>query len=345
MAGGGDNEVGCSIVRSIPKPSSLAYADPTARFEFSFLFPPNLAPHDWHPEAHINHDLFAEIEGLPHHHTSHSFFPFRSSSPSSSSSRSASRNRNHSQNQIGGRDRSRGSSPTPGELGGYTASPSISLIRQVDSLPTVPSYEQSEADALGVRLGDTGKTGTGQNDNDWIEGTFKVIRSLRLCYNPNERGEINMLDVRQTGLIDGLGVWHLQYRSWPVSEVLVSVESGLGLIEQWTVSAVLAIRCDLNPSPATTIFQIRVSLIQTILLRSPRDAGPHAKEKELLIPTHHVLAEAGKRPPSNEQHPGKNRAAIWRGVEAGGTDDDEWNWEERGRMPNDRKMRPSTIEG
>ena len=208
--------------RSMNLPSSLfEYKDTKtdSRYEFTFELPQTLATHDWHPEGTIRHDLYAEIEGIP---SSHFSFFHRAQSPaggkrskSKSRHQSPAASRHISPNST--RPASRAQSPARGEnsfLSSATMSepPSISLIQQVNVLPPVPTYDQSEYDVSHPHhnLHD-------EHDGTWLEGTFKVVRAVKLVYNPHPTGGINSLEEESVGEAPGLGGYELMFRAPVVS--------------------------------------------------------------------------------------------------------------------------------
>ena len=83
--------------------------------------------------------------------------------------------------------------------------PTISLIQQVNTLPPVPTYEQSE-----YELSHPHKEG---QDGTWLEGTFKVHRIVKLCYNPHPTGGINSLEESSAGEVPGMGGYELMFRA------------------------------------------------------------------------------------------------------------------------------------
>lgn len=188
------------------------------RYEYTFELPRTLASHDWHPEGTIRHDLYAEIEGIP---TSYFSF-FRSNSPASSSrkSKSQSRHQSPSSSRQTSRPPSRTQSPARGENSFLSSiqtrePPTISLIQQVNTLPPVPSYEQSEYETSHPH-----KEG---QDGTWLEGNFRVVRIVKLVYNPHPTGGINSLEERAGGEVPGIGGYDLMFRAPVVSLSLVRV--------------------------------------------------------------------------------------------------------------------------
>jgi hypothetical protein len=97
----------------------------------------------------------------------------------------------------------------------------ISLIQQVNTLPPVPTYEQSEWDVShshpSTGPGTGSGSGGGEHDGTWLEGTFKVVRAVKLVYNPHPTGGINSLEERAGGQVPGLGGYDLMFRAPVVS--------------------------------------------------------------------------------------------------------------------------------
>jgi hypothetical protein len=148
-----------------------------------------MPPHDWHPQANLQHILWAEMEGT---HTSSSLLPkaFRFSSRSPSASRHQSPIASPAHSPIA----SRSSSPTrPMPL------PDLSALKA--DLPRIPSYEQSELDAHR------------HEDVPIIEGVFKNSRQIRVAINPSTTGEVSALDDRLEGVASGLGAYKIHLRS------------------------------------------------------------------------------------------------------------------------------------
>jgi hypothetical protein len=92
-----------------------------------------------------------------------------------------------------------------------------------------------------------------------------------------------------------------------------------------------------------TVFLVRFSIIQTPSIRSPRDP-PDTPPLTSTLKLN--LAEIGEKVPIGHFHPGKDRLALWRGIDAGGNGGgDGWEGQVWGRLPNDRQLRASTVAG
>jgi hypothetical protein len=234
----GDNQVSPLGLHGVGSAYDLTSGKETDyRYEFTFELPQTLATHDWHPEGKIRHELYAEIEGIP---ASHFSFFHRTQSPSHRN-KSKSRHQSPSASTTVSRHvsphnshpGSRTASPARGEhsfLDSMREPPTISLVQQINTLPPVPTYEQSEYDhghgsgsgharASGHGSGSNGHgQGNGQGeDGSWLEGTFKVTRAVKLVYNPHPTGGINALEERTAGEVPGLGGYELMFRAPVVS--------------------------------------------------------------------------------------------------------------------------------
>ncbi len=213
------------------------------------ILPGNLAPHDWHVNGKISHDLYAEIEGVADPaapSSSGGLFSFRSR-PSQSRTRSGEKT---------SRSRSRAGSPRTGSpitsnRSSFTNLNGLGQVSQpiirpngsatnlvavaaalslngtghghgdgngngADGMPQTPSYEQSEADA-GEKIA----------DDSWLRGFFEVKRALMLFYNPNPSGGTTDLAERQSGFAATVGPWHLEMISDVVSRRSLSPLSSI----------------------------------------------------------------------------------------------------------------------
>lgn len=93
-----------------------------------------------------------------------------------------------------------------------------------------------------------------------------------------------------------------------------------------------------------TIFCIRLLIVQTTSIRSPRDRP----DTPAVVTTDKiVLAELGEKVPTELWNPGKERSALWRGVDAGGKGEaGGYEGEVWGILPfRDHTLRASTVPG
>lgn len=109
---------------------------------------------------------------------------------------------------------------------------------------------------------------------------------------------------------------------------------------------VLHIRVHFPQLPlSATIFYVRVDLVQTVVVRSPRDKGPKAEEKAVRTSRRHIVAKEGRRPPKDVKRPDSTMQAVRRGKGCEGKDEGDLDLVTKGRLPNDVDTRPSTLEG
>lgn len=168
------------------------------RLDFTIILPTTLAPHDWHHNGKITHEIVAEVEGEP---VPQSMFGFRrgSQSPSGSSTpRSTPRSfASRSPSPLSSPD----ASPRLSPLG---SSHNLNMIRQESAFPQTPTYEQSQADA--------------HASDAWIKGTLSTRRPVVIFYNPSRTNDHSALDERSAGFLPGLGMYEFQVISDVVSD-------------------------------------------------------------------------------------------------------------------------------
>lgn len=205
------------------------------RFEISLMLAADHPSHDWHPGAKIRHTLYAELEGVEPcaHHNHHSMihFPWRSGKSSKGKDKDGVRAptglpvRSSSPRPLAGRSPSpmRPSLPQRTSSGDFAArahtSPRGSSSNLVEyfgvddlkaELPKAPPYSPS-VPATPVDTPDA--TGTcctpAENDIPWLEGDFKAVRNIKLCYNPDPDGGVSDLDTRIAETIPGFCSYEL----------------------------------------------------------------------------------------------------------------------------------------
>jgi hypothetical protein len=109
---------------------------------------------------------------------------------------------------------------------------------------------------------------------------------------------------------------------------------------QFTIAAMIRYHFSLSGlSPKATVYRFQANLLQNTTYTSPRD-GKSVKSTDKF-----VVAGHGTLPPKAHLNPGKDMPAIWRGIEVGGKDDNEFKLDLSGRLPNDLHGRPSTPTG
>lgn len=177
------------------------------RFEFTLILPSTLAPHDWHHNAKVNQELYAELEGMP---TS------KGSSHGTSGLWGA-RGRGSKTSLTTYRDRahSPAASPSRGIVDlspSFGPAASLSITRQAESylsLADLPKYEQED------KLPEVTPT-TEKAQDDWIVGTYEAKRNMMVVHLPQQ--EVSDLDERQSGYAHGIGMWNLRIASDIVSQ-------------------------------------------------------------------------------------------------------------------------------
>jgi hypothetical protein len=185
---------------------------------FTLILPSTLAAHDWHHNGKITHDLFAELDGIPEP-SSPGFFDFHilKARGSLTSNRGPTTSGRVSPATSACRSRFPTPLPSPLWLPAQQSPPmrpllnataSLSMTRQEESSPQVPSYEESEAEPHG---------NSKQVDNGWIRGVYAIKRTLMVTHNPNPHGAHSDLHERQSGFAPGLGVYDLKICSDVVS--------------------------------------------------------------------------------------------------------------------------------
>lgn len=177
------------------------------RFEFTLIIPSTLAPHDSHFNGKVTQELFAELEGLPEPESP----PFLGLGLFGLGRRRGSKN-SFTSPKRGSPSPSRSGSPRPLSTSHspLLAAGSLSITRQEDEEPRVPSYEESQADPLGQSVQEA-------KDEEWITGTYDTVKSIMVMHNPNPTGSFSDLDMRHNGFVQGIGLWDLKIFSDVVS--------------------------------------------------------------------------------------------------------------------------------
>lgn len=353
------------------------------RFDFTIIIPSNLAPHDWHTNGKIIHDLYAELEGLPEPEfmrtsSSTSLFTMRKGkkSPSAHGSRSSSpapRGRPLSTNpSMPGSGAS-----TPLGSGHGTPAPPQALAGALASLNlnaaglAVPSATAGAAGAtspiVGSGSGNPSPPGAsspgGTNPAHLVaEYSLSTTRQEVPFLPPTpaydelpgaQPAEVPWIHGTLRAKRNVMLVYNpsLSGGSNELDETANGYVPGLGVwdlsmvSDVWTICALLRIKFDLTSlMDTTTVFAIRLALAQTTTVFSPRT------EEQATFTRHFALMERGKRPPVGHHHPDKHYPAVWRGKAAGGKDVTEGDGGEihidtTARLPDDTVGRPSTLPG
>lgn len=92
-----------------------------------------------------------------------------------------------------------------------------------------------------------------------------------------------------------------------------------------------------SPSPAVTIFAVRVSLLETETVTSPRDG--RQKVNRYVLP----MCKLGEIPSLDGSVPVKGSPALWTGVQAGGSDSGTWTGARHGHFPMSNQSRWTNI--
>ena len=93
-----------------------------------------------------------------------------------------------------------------------------------------------------------------------------------------------------------------------------------------------------SPSPLTTIYAYRLSVLQRQTITSPRDGTKvHTEDMVPFLITGVI--------PKGSKYPSLDRPALWKGSQAGGNDTLAWKSEMKGRFPHAKKSRRSTLPG
>ncbi|WVQ99930.1 hypothetical protein IAU59_007073 [Kwoniella sp. CBS 9459] len=164
--------------------------------------------------------------------------------------------------------------------------------------------------------------------NDWMKGDLFASRGLVVHANPSRSGGVTQLELRKEGFVDGLGSWKFTATA-----------------EVFSISAVILLGISIPaPSPACTVFLIRLVLAQSYNITSPRTPNnpPHMPEAT----RNHVLYQVGRMHKPGEKHPARAVESLWRGSGAHGTGgEDGCKIRAVARMPNHDKIRPTTQDG
>jgi hypothetical protein len=209
----------------------MAYCTVDHRYDFILLIPSDLANHDTHPDARIEHNIHVEVEGDSLDDINP---PSRSTTgvqPPKAKSRSKSKSRSYPTSTYPSNPPSRSTSrhvsppktysPMPIASPEYTPkdltpnpeslSAALSQTLRLDAsgstsnLPEVPPYSSREG-------------GQGIDEIGWLHGTLRAKRYVEVLYNLNPNGGVTDLDVRSSSSAAGLGTYDLRVLTDCVSD-------------------------------------------------------------------------------------------------------------------------------
>lgn len=207
-------------------------------------------------------------------------------------------------------------------------------------MPLAPSYDESQAVYQGKSL-----QSYHSEEEHWISGMHETHRRIAIVYNPNPTGQVNQLDEGVSHFAPGIGVYEWRMVADEVRPIHSALNNLLSLQltvqSQWHIAAYPLFRF-IIPDPASnvTVFSFRFSLSQTVTITPPNDPdNPHVSTMSF------PFVERGVRPPREAGHPDLSWKALWRGKDAGGSDEGGHKIEAKGQMPKDDVLRPSTLPG
>lgn len=288
------------------------------RFAFSIIIPSNVPPPDWHLNAALGYDLIADLQGygdeplaLPEMEPPLPM-PVR---------------RKHQQPAT----------DIPVNPWSYEAY--CKLVYELSGVRIRLKYPARFPPYPGGGPGEApGETK--------LMGRYAVTRVVYFVYNPDPDGGVPSLSERWPGFMEGLGLWEITVRSERVRILIHLPFQGAEVKRcakpKWTIAGY--VQCKLTvtaPSPRLTIWSFRLSLIQIHTITSPNpDEG--------LLPqtssdTFHLFT-IGAHPPSNAA-PKDYPKPLWQGTGAGGNNDMDVEIDGAGRLPDDRRVRPSNVPG
>lgn len=195
-----------------------------------------------------------------------------------------------------------------------------------------PSPLRKDTDSSSIMSRSSSLDGSSRAEKaGWLLGDICCIRSFKVHANPAPSGGAYQLDLRKEGYVDGLGPWRLSASS-----------------DAFSIASVMLVKVAIPaPSPACTIFFVRLILSQSYEMYSPRRPNDPPLKPE--APKNHVVYQVGRPHKHGEDVLGHDVEALWRGKEAGGTAKSGpaagWRTRAVARLPNHEKIRPSTNAG
>lgn len=195
----------------------------------------------------------------------------------------------------------------------------------------IPPNVRRDSDTISLASSIRSTDTTRSEKNGWLVGDISVLRKLKVHANPSGSNGVQQLDLRKEGYVEGLGPWRF-----------------LATSEALSIASVMLIQLNIpSPSPRCTIFFVRLIVSQSYELISPRTPNepPHKPEAA----KNNVVYQVGRPHRHGESRLAHTIPALWRGKEAGGTDQTgpSTGWRTRAivRLPTHEKIRPSTNSG
>jgi hypothetical protein len=211
--------------------------------------------------------------------------------------------------------------PTPTSPSDTSSTPaSAHHIATVSDL-TLPSYADS---------------GREPADVIWLRGSVRSERRIAISHNPNPEGGVSRFDNDFTHNLFEFGTCRIQVR---VNEVSLP-SSSISLTVTVVCGCLFPIRLTcLALSPLATLFAIRAKLIATTTI-TPPSTGKSTVTKESFD-----ILEHGLIPQPLSAHPQTDSPALWRGIQAGGSDCGDFAADLSGKLPVCENLHPTTLPG
>jgi hypothetical protein len=164
------------------------------------------------------------------------------------------------------------------------------------------------------------------DDLKWLQGNMKARKDLWILPIPSDRPEAISLDYASSNIIAGLGVMR-----WSLKSDAIAVGSYVKL------------RCALvdEPPKGATIHSIRLYILQTFALRSPR----RPDDPEMVFPPNAMLIVEKGRPLGLAKDKDKSSQPLWSWKGDGSIEGPVMSIEEIARLPDEKRLRPSTCPG
>lgn len=214
----------------------------------------------------------------------------------------------------------------------------LSSDMNISELPTGqsrPSPLRKDTDQSSLMSRSSSQDGSSRAERSeklgWLVGDICCIRSFKVHANPAPSGGAYQLDLRKEGYVEGLGPWRMSASS-----------------DAFSIASVMLVQVAIpSPSPACTIFFVRLILSQTYELYSPRRPNDPPVKPEAT--KNHVVYQVGRPHKHGEDVLAHDVEALWRGPDAGGSPklapSSGWRTRAVSRLPNHEKIRPSTNPG